>query len=297
MNRRRTTHRSGASLTAWLLATALTLGPAVGVTQSAQDAAPATGPSPLGVLAPRGPMLQPISTLVVPVEIAALSSRVDLQFSYTRLSFGRRDFNSLALSLDAQYAIHDALEVGLTIPLLTHAFTALGQLPLTDVTFGNVAINLKGKLYGRSDGPFAVSLYTNTTLPTNSHPDINERGFVGIHSGVSATGHLSMLTMGIGTGVYAWVLPSPSPNIVLYLFDFFVGAMLHPMVGLQIAFQVGAPIHPSGGEAGFAALPGVKFFPTPNVHLDLAARIGNTSGRAYTGGGTAALIFSGGYQF
>jgi hypothetical protein len=266
-------------------------------TSSPQPLTPAPPPAK-GVLE-KGPILQPQTQYWFPVESGALDSHVDLQlmYSYASMSFMERStsFQVVLLGLEAQYALWDRLEAGLNLPFLQHAaVNSLGGSTSTDTEFGNISINLKGKIYGDSKGSLAISAFMNTILPTGT--GLPSRDFAYLHIGGAASAALSIVTFGAATGVF-WGINGKGKDVAVYLFDIHSGVRIHPMFAAYLAFQFAEPVYPNTSDLGFAISPGVQFFPIPALHIDLGARIAATdNGEAlYNFLGRAALLFGVGY--
>ena len=237
---------------------------------------------------------EPIGVTLLPVELGALSSHAGLQFNYSRFDLGSlirgggdTTVNILTLALEAQVALLDRLELGINLPMLVHGWVAgLGRNG-SDTELGNLQLNVKAKLLGESRGPFALSIYANTTLPTTS-ADV-DRDFALIHTGLALSGQLARVTAGIATGPF--ILAGGDDAIVLYNVDFFVGGRLHRIFAVQLAMQMSAPIEPSGGDVALAMTPALQLYPVDAFHVDVGARIGiSDAGRLYNLGGRVALV-------
>lgn len=191
----------------------------------------------------------------------------------------------------------DLIELGVHVPFIQ--YSKLGELNLQDdgINFGYVQANTKLKLMGSSKGPYAISVYANTTLPTTSI-NLNSRAMAALHTGLAGSTHLlRMFTVGMNVG--PWMLFQQGTNTALLNIDLFTAMRIIPMVALQIAWQIAIPLYPSEDNIGGAFLiaPALQFFPTKQVHIDLGGRFAVTDGARIYAGGRAAVIAAVGYDF
>jgi hypothetical protein len=251
--------------------------------------------SPTAVAAgARGKMMQPLPQIMMPVEVAGLSTHLNLNLMYTNFElFGPR-VNVVQLGIEGQVAILDRLELGVMIPVLVHGWIN-GSGGDAETEFGNLILNLKLKLVGASRGPFALSMYFNTTLPTTS-ADLGTREYAGIQGGVAAAGKLGVVTFGANTGPWSFI--AEGEGLVIYQIDFFVGAMPLNWLGLQLALQLGIPVHNAGDQTAFAMTPAAQFWPAGGFHIDIGTRIAISDfGRFYTNFARATFNLAIGYDW
>lgn len=257
----------------------------------------------LGVSTTAWAAQQPESQYLLPVESGALDSHVHLQLMYSHAStegiLGHSaDWDVAVLGIEGQYAFADRLEVGLNVPFVSYRAASWGTLSDSDVQLGNIILGLKGKLFGSSSGPIAVSLFLNTLLPTAS--GIDNREFAILHGGAAASVSVLMLTFGGDVGVYH-LINGKGTDGSIFLVDLFGAVKILPFLGAQLAMQMGTPFYPdeANGDPGVAFCPAVQLFPLPFLHFGIGARIAaNDNGRLlYNAGGRASLVFSGGLNF
>jgi hypothetical protein len=251
-----------------------------------------TAPAGASNAAGATPMGYPVSQLFMPVESGGLRTHVDLQFSYTNFDLLRNNFNVTILSIQGQYALLDRFEVGLNIPILVGNWSnSVGVSGSTE--FGNIELGLKGKLFGSSTGPLAVSIFADTTLPTGS--GLPTREFAALRAGIAGSGVVGPATLGAATGAF-WFINGNGTDLALYIFDLWVAVRPAPFIATYFAFQLGAPVHPETQSPGVAVTPALQFFPIPRFHIDIGARIAvNDNGRFYNVIGRAALVFGAGF--
>lgn len=242
--------------------------------------------------------VRPPGQTILPLQSGSLHKFVDLHFNFSRGSAGTVDFNVAQLTLDGAWSFADRFQVGLTLPFVQHGWLngGLGQA-IADTQFGNLAINLKLKLFGLGDF-FKLSLYGNTTLPTSSSGSAN-RDQVLLQIGGAATADLKIITIGGSTGFYGAV---GDLNSLLWEWNVYAGTSILPMFELMVALQWNKNFYNSGGggtaEAGLAIMPYVRFNPILGLHVDLGTRIGVTDfGKIYSYLGRAALMLAVGYDF
>jgi len=241
-----------------------------------------------------------------------LSTRADLLFSFSQISMldhdtgTDRDFNVITLAADLRYVASDRVELGLTIPVLTlgYYFTGL-TMAADEAAFGNLELKIKVKVWGSSSGPVIISLYTDGIMPTVSpyDPDLqlSSREFGGLRYGVAAASQLlGRLAVGGGTGQTWAIFGQGQPDIGTHQIDAWAVFYAHRVIALQLALQLDILHHYPGvvdDEVGLLLLPAAQLYPTPNLHIDLGARIAATDGGKRVTGGRAALLFALGYLF
>jgi hypothetical protein len=258
---------------------------------------------------------------LLPVEAGALDSHVELQLTFTRtcdfaLNTVNKTYpfytprspayciNVLWTALDGQYAIRDRLEIGLNLMFLKHTARTMigGSSSDSDTELGNLTLNLKARILGRSRGPFALSVFANTTFPTATFPSgtLHPRDWAILHAGVGVSGALGIVTLGADLGSYWYI--RDGKNTDLFLIDLFAGVHIHRVLSAFLALQMDLPAYlpdysPMDG-VGLVLSPGVRITPYRGLYLDLAARISATdTARLLYTAGRAALIFAGGYRF
>jgi hypothetical protein len=253
------------------------------------------------------------SFTLLPVESGALDSHVELQLAFTRTcdfasnvatntngagmpASASECLNVVLLALDGQYAIRDRLEIGLNLMFLEHAVASYGTSSASDTELGNLTLDLKAKILGRSRGPFALSVFANTTFPTGT--GIRNREWAILHAGVAVSGALSIVTLGLDAGSY-WYINGKGKDVDYFLLNLFTGVRIHSVFSAFLAMQMGVAVYPGTSDIGFALSPGLRVTPYRGLYLDLAARIAATdvARLMYTAVGRADLIFNGGYRF
>lgn len=252
------------------------------------DAAPAEA---------RSDAVQPVLVQSLPVELAMLDTHLALGFTLTAApALGGDDVAVFALSAEGQIAIADFIELELNVPFLARGFSAgLGLPGYRDVHFGDLQLGAKIKLFSIWGQPidFALAVYANGTLPTTSL-DVADRGYGVVHAGLSASIRVAMFTLGLNTG--PWTLFNPSNDRVLWNIDLFTAAWLHRMIALQLSWQLGIPVSPSG-DVAFLLTPALQFYPSGGFHVDAGARIAVTDAARLFTGGRAAFLLAFAYDF
>ena len=255
-----------------------------------------------------GRIAQPPSFAWLPLESGALDTHVELMLAYTHVTdVGTKVRDAVMLALEGQYAIADVFEVGLTIPFLTYQAVSYGVGMDSEAEFGNIALDLKGKIYGQSKGRLAISAFLNTTLPTSSGLktptglNISLRDWAAMQGGGALSGAVGIVTMGMDLGVWWFInnIGVKSPDLVAMLFDFYFHVQIHRIFAAYAAFQIAGPVHPDTEDAAFTITPGVRLTPFAGLFLDVAGRIAATdAGRAiHALLGRGDLIFNLGYRF
>lgn len=264
----------------------------------------------------RHEVIQPVLQQSLPVELAMLDTHVGLGFTLsaarTRVANGVGDNLAIfALSAEGQIALADRVELEINVPFVARGFAAgLGRPPFRDVHFGDVQLGAKLRLFhtrGRSVDS-GLSVYANGTLPTTSldlpNFSVGSRGYGGLHTGLSATFCVSMFTLGVNAGLWATFYAASTvgdvgfskDDIVLWDIDLFTAAWVHPMIAIQLAWQVALPVPPAG-DVAFVLAPAIQFYPAGGFHVDAGARIAVTdAGQVFTGG-RAALVLGFAYDF
>lgn len=242
-------------------------------------------------------------TYLNPVEQAFLDSHVDLQFYFSRyeMTVLRQDMgiNIIILSLEGQYALADRLEVGLNLPVVQHAEASVGRFSDEDTFFGDIVVNLKGKLFGTDD--FALSLFGNTALPTHSYDEDPDdpvgRNYARLHMGASATATVQKAILG-GNLVSLWgINGNGQEDTALLGFECYGGFEVDTQLVLRMAIQFLNSVHPNSDLNVLAFTPGVEVRVVPNVHIGLASRIAANDDAKLFNGGRASFMFNGGYSF
>jgi hypothetical protein len=210
------------------------------------------------------------------------------------------------LGIEGQYAFADVFEVGLTVPFLVQSMaSAVGGSSSSSSSFGNLVVDLKAKVAGRSNGPYAVSLFMNWMLPTMSGlPEKASRDFAILHGGVAASGALGLLTLGGALGTI-WGIQGSGNDLVFLFFDLHAAARFHRVIAGFLMTQIAIPVYPEMDDRtpAVAISPGVQIYPLPapidGFHLDLGVRIAtNDQAKAlYSVMSRAQLTFAMGYAF
>jgi len=250
----------------------------------------------------------PPSQVLFPMMVGVLDSHVDFQLGSSWYSTHDVSNKWLLLGLDARIAIRDRLEVGIMLPMAS-AFVSAGGTSTASTYFGSMALNLKIKVAGRSEGPFAVSLFFNTHLPTSTgNLDLflpiprlgmgGGRDFAILHTGGAASLGLGPVTLMGGVGLLDLVDGSFEDRVLL-LFDAAAAWRAHRMLAPYLGFHLLGGAYPADSGTGVALSLGLRVLPWSALHLDLGARIGlnDPSGTLFNGGGRAMILFAAGYRF
>jgi hypothetical protein len=261
-------------------------------------------PTPAGAWifgpAPGDRLIAPPSQYFLPFEAGALDNHIDLQFMFTSFSL---DYPGIAtsttyvytLGVDAQISLFDRFQVGLNVPFLNHAAVAANTASAKDTEFGNMLLKLKFKLLGSSAGPFALSVFLDTLLPTGTGIP---HDFAGLQGGGAISFGFSRITLNAdlsifdlfgsgGNGLTALILDVHAALRVLFL---------SPYLGVQL----GTPLDGWDGHTPAVAISaGLQFYPISMLHLDLGTRIAlDDNGRVfYASLGRATLVFGAGFRF
>jgi hypothetical protein len=247
---------------------------------------------------PRNVWLTPAGAFL-PVEAASLATRVGVAFNYTSNDLLGGVAHS-QLQLHGQLALYDRFELGLMIPLISVLAPERGD---DQVDLGNLRLDAKVKLWGRSGSPLTLSYFIKIGLPTYSNGDV-DRDALGyrVHHGLLVGGEYKGAVYGFSLAPLHWLDISGRD---LHLMDIggYVGYKLHRMIGLQLTFQTVVPLDPSG-DAAVVLSPAVRFSPTESMYIDLGGRFAlNEEGRINTGsailpiGGRAQLALGVGYRW
>lgn len=237
---------------------------------------------------------------VMPVERGILDSHIELQYQYSRFELADSALNVSILSVEAQYAWNDLLEVGVNLPFLQHAFTSGGTYSssgdTSDTEFGNLMLNLKGRLFGLGD-TFALSLYANTMLPTAS--GVDDRSYAMLQTGAAATADvLGALVGGSVQGI--WNIIGNDVDDTAYIgVDAYGGYSFLGILTLKLAFQYTKSVKmPGDGSlSALAVTPGVELDILDVVYAGLASRIAINDDAKLFYLGRASLLFHGGISF
>lgn len=286
--------RSTPSLLALLALLSIGL-PAIASAQPQLTAAPS----------PRDVWLTPLGALI-PLDAAALGSRAGLGFNYTSLGYHDSDIGQMQLLLYAQVAMHDRVEFGMMVPLVSLIAPGHGE---TQADLGNLRLEAKLRIWGPSGSPLTVSYFAKATLPTYSNSLIN-RGRLGVrlHHGLLVGGELGGAVYGASVAPLH-VLREEGSNDDFVDLGAYVGYRLHRYVAVQLTFQamvmpgISSPASATNAPASetstaFLLAPALRFTAAPNVHIDVSGRFAlDEDGRLYTGtdllaGGRAQLTLA-----
>jgi hypothetical protein len=233
---------------------------------------------------------------VMPVERGILDSHIELQYQYSRFEILDSALNVSILSVEAQYAWADRLEVGLNLPFLQHAFTSGGSDSSNDTEFGNMILNLKGRLFGLGD-TFALSLYANTLLPTAS--GVDDRSYAMLQTGAAATADLLGALVG-GSIQGIWNIIGNDVEDRAYIgVDAYGGYSLLGVLTFKLAFQYTKSVKMpgDGSVSALAVTPGVEVDILDVIYAGLASRIAINDDAKALYLGRASLLFHGGISF
>ena len=259
-------------------------------------------------------LLQPLSQYLFPLIGGALDSHIDFQLGtswYSPTSGLTTTF--VPFSLAAKLAIQDRVELGLNLPFLGFFASGSGgglSTSTNDTYVGNMVVDIKVKLAGSSEGPYAVSIYFNTYLPTFtgqisllpfprsgvtlSNPT---RDFALLHMGAATSVGVGPVTIMGGFG-FLDLVDGTYRDTTLFLLDLAAAVRAHRMVAPYLGFHLMEGVYPSGGDPGVALSFGLRVLPLSALHIDAGARIGlNDNGRIYNTGGRAQILFAVGYRF
>jgi len=241
--------------------------------------------------------------MFLPMESAYLRTKLDLGLMFTNTSFSIGSFSAstsiIMLGIDAQIALAEKFEIGILFPFLLNGTTNVsvgGRGGSSSSELGSLTLKLKGLIAGRNRGDFAVSIFSDFTLPTGTN--LPSREFALWRGGVAGAGRvLPNVNVGGSLG-WLWGINGTGTDLVGLAIDLFAGAKFNRYFGAQLGFEILVPVQPSGSDAAFAISPALQFFPLPNFHIDLGARIGLTdAGKIYSLLGRAALVFAAGVQY
>ncbi len=248
---------------------------------------------------PRDVWLTPTGAFL-PLEAAALGTRVGASFNYTSLKVLGVDISQSQLQLHGQVAFWDRLEIGLMIPILSVLAPDRGD---DQLDIGNLRLGAKLKLWGRSGTPFTISYFLKATFPTYSDGDVVKREKIGyrLHHGLLASGEYRGAVYGVGVAPFHWITESARRHLM----DIggYVGYKLHRMIAAQVTIQSIVPLDPSG-DPGVVLSPTLRFSPLESLYFDIGGRFAlNDEGRINTGspilpvGGRAQLALGVGYRW
>jgi len=258
----------------------------------------------LASLAPATARAQ-FSAYFLPVERGYVDSHADLQLHYSRLSeefciLGTCDelvVNAAILSVEAQYALFDRLEVGVNVPFVVHAWASLGSgagESEDNTEFGDILLNLKGKIVGFEW--LSVAAFVNTSLPTHSGEGDRDSSIMQLGGAVTSR-FLGILLGANLQGV--WGINGDGDDAAFMGMDFYGGYKLFGMLSLTLAFQYLHQIHPDtqGTLTPFAITPGVELNPLLGLRVGVASRIAANDDARYLFIGRASVLFHAGYSF
>jgi hypothetical protein len=235
-----------------------------------------------------------------PVEKGFVDTHADLQLQYSRLTeevctinhCDELTINAVVLSLEAQHAIADRFEVGLNIPFMVRSWGTFGPSQEEDTNFGNMILNLKGKVFGTDF--LSVSAFVNTLLPT--HSGEGNHDFAMMFIGGAVGGRFIGIELGAalqGT----WLILGDSDDVAFFGLDFYGGYKLFGVLSLTLAFQYLNSIHPDTSASPFALTPGIEVNPIGGLRAGVGCRIAVNDDARYLYIGRASLLFHGGYAF
>jgi len=269
--------------------------------------APTAAHALFGTPGPGDRILPPPSQYFLPMEAGALDSHLDLQLMYTMHSIGvpglgETSRNVVQMGLDGQIALLDRFQVGVNVPFLNHNGVDLSGFSLDSTQFGNMLVKLKVRLLGSSSGPFALSVFANTLLPTGS--GLATHDFAAVQPGVALSAGFSRISLNADFSIYESF--SSDTNFVSALMLNVHAALkvlfLAPYLGFQF-FEPMAGRIPDlatvGHAPGVSLSAGVQLYPLSFLHIDVGTRIAfNDNGKRFFASlGQATLVFAAGLRF
>ncbi len=238
-----------------------------------------------------GAVVQPLSMYSFPVESGLLESRVEFQTMHIHTSNGNRSFDALLFSVDGQLVVKESVEFGLTLPLLN---LFMEDEELSGLGFGDLLLNLKGKVAGGTADSFAMAVFLNTLLPT--HTGAKERSYASFRSGAAASFWRGRFAYGGDFGL-SWDYSEEGSDALVNLIDLFGGVRLHRLISVSLSLQIGVPIYPVVDVPALALLSGVQLTSKKGFTMGLALRVAaNDNARAYNDGGRMGLMINIGYR-
>ena len=217
--------------------------------------------------------IQPTPQILLPVELATLSTHLNAHMAFTRFGVSSFSANVFALSIEAQIALLNMLELGINVPFLRATFG-----DVDNASFGDIQANAKLKLFNIAK-MLALAVFANITLPTDSDRSSDARKFAIIHTGVAATAMLWRMTLAATMGALIQVdnTSSSARNVGFYFWDLYAAMMVHSLVAVTMATQMIVPVDPSG-DTGFIFAPALRFFLSPGsrFYMDVGARFALT---------------------
>src|SRR5262249_42147599 len=127
---------------------------------------------------------------------------------------GPTSLNFVALGFEARYSPGGSSEVGIALPILTHADATLaGAGPTGKGTeVGNLVLKLKSRIAKTTSGSFSSAFFVNAMLPTGTN--VGDRNFVALQSGVAFTSFFGeMFTLGVTAGAL-WLIDGTGGDVV-----------------------------------------------------------------------------------
>jgi hypothetical protein len=253
-------------------------------------AAELTGPGPGEV------WLTPASGLI-PVEGAALGSRIVLGFDYSSQTVDDVELSLSQVWLLAQVAFADRIEVGLMLPLLSTISLDRGS----ESDMGNLRLDAKLKLLGRTGGAGAVSYFVKLTLPTYT-AEIDDRGSLGVwlHHGVLTGGENKGVLYGLSLALVHWIRSGTDFHLVDV--GGYLGYRLLTNFAVQLTIQNTVPAAPSGKMA-IVLSPVLRVTPVARLYFEVGGRFAVSeegqlnTGSSFISGGRSQLLVGLGYCF
>ena len=208
-----------------------------------------------------------LSQYNLPIESGTLETHVDLQFQYSKFSFGSFDENVGLFSLEGQLAL-GRFEIALDVPFMTHGWDTS---PNT-WAFGDIMAGLKVRLFGLAD-KFGVSVFSNIWLPT--HSGDAPRANVKLHVGAVASLHLLGFYFGAGLQTYWTFLGDNREDSGLIGFYGYARFPILGLLALQAALEYFNSAYPNGELNAFLITPSVEVS-VAWFHAGVGARIAVT---------------------
>jgi hypothetical protein len=230
-----------------------------------------------------------LSQYNMPIESGTLESHIDLQFQYSKYSFGTFDEDVGLFSLEGQLAF-GRFEVALNVPFMTHGWDTS---PNT-WAFGDIMAGFKVRLLNLAN-KFGVSVFSNLWLPT--HSGDAPRSNVKLHLGAVASLQLIGFSLGAGLQTYWTFLGDDLPDTGLIGIYGYARVPILGLIALQAALEYFNSVHPNGELVN-------AFLITPSVevsvawfHAGIGARIAVTDEAQAVTLGRVGLLANAGVRF
>lgn len=241
-------------------------------------------------------VLAQYSNYYLPIEKGFLDSHIDLQYQYAKFPQPTKgadiEGHGSIVSIEGQYVFSDRFEAGLNVPFLVHGAATVNGFGSSETQFGDIFLNLKGKVLGNDT--LSLAAFVNTRLPTHSGDDPRENASV--IPGVAAS--FGLLGIEINGAVKAlWEIEGETSDVVFLGLDAGAGYSLLGILTLNLGMQYVNSLKPSSEWNVLAFVPGVGVDVLDIVHLGLAARIATTDESKSFFKGRVNVLFHGGIRF